>query len=232
MKSLVIERLSKNFVLHLRDKKRLQVLSDISLDASLGECIGLTGPSGSGKSTLLRTIYGNYRADSGSISILQGGIYVDIVGAGPQEIMQLRTYTIGYVSQFLNVIPRVPTRTIVANILMRQRVPKSESYDRAENMLLQLNLPPKMHGLPPRTFSGGEQQRVNIACVLVGNYDLLLLDEPTASLDSENASNVISLIQKEKKRGKTIICIFHDKEQSRKVVDKFIQMDISGGNKL
>ncbi len=200
---LKTQGLDKVFTLHLRDGIRLPVLHHVDLEVSAGECLALAGPSGAGKSTLLRALYGNYRADAGRILINHDGAWVDIAAALPRTVVQVRAKTLGYVSQFLRVVPRVPTIDIVAEAGGGDR-------DKARDLLLKLNIPRRLHALPPATFSGGEQQRVNLARGFIGGHPILLLDEPTASLDAENRDIVVAMIQDAKARGIAIVGIFHD----------------------
>ena len=170
--------LAKHFTLHLRGGVRLDVLRDVDLEVRAGECVALAGPSGAGKSTLLRALYGNYRVDGGEIRIRHEGAMVDIASAAPREVVAVRARTLGYVSQFLRVVPRVSALDIVAEAV-REASPE-EARARAAALLRRLNIPTRLHALPPATFSGGEQQRVNLARGFIGDHPVLLLDEPTA----------------------------------------------------
>jgi alpha-D-ribose 1-methylphosphonate 5-triphosphate synthase subunit PhnL len=205
-------QLDKTFTLHLQDGQALTVLRDVDLQVKTGECVALTGRSGSGKSTLMRSLYGNYRPTGGSIRIREGDDQVELVGAEPRVILRLRRATIGYVSQFLRVIPRVPTLRLVMEPLLALGVDEAAARERAETLLERLNLPRRLWSLPPATFSGGEQQRVNIARCFVVDYPILLLDEPTASLDPDNRQVVVELIQEARARAAAIVGIFHDAE--------------------
>ena len=217
-----IENLSKSFTLHNQGGAVIPVMAGAHLRVEPGECVALTGQSGAGKSTLMRMIYGNYLAASGSIRI--GG--VDVATATPREIIRLRRETLGYVSQFLRVVPRVPTRTVVAEPLLALGKPESEAHARAEELLMMLNIPKRLWSLSPTTFSGGEQQRVNIARGFAHEYPAMLLDEPTASLDARNRDVVLSLIEAAKARGAAIIGIFHDEGARNQVCDRVV--DVTG----
>ena len=210
--ALKVCRLSKSFVVHAQGGLALPVLQDVSLAVSPGECLALVGPSGAGKSTLLRSMYGNYRADSGSIRVRRGSDWIDLVGAEPRTVFELRRDTIGFVSQFLRVIPRVATVDVVAGPMLRLGAPAAEARDKAEFLLALLNIPQRLWSLPPATFSGGEQQRVNIARSLVVDYPVLLLDEPTASLDTDNRARVLELLARRRDAGAALVGIFHDAE--------------------
>jgi len=206
------EALAKGFTLHLQGGVRIPVLSDVGLELHEGECLALSGPSGAGKSTLMRSLYGNYRADSGRVLVRHRGALIDIATADPRTILAIRQETLGYVSQFLRVVPRVAALDVVAEGLIARGDTQDHARAQARTLLLRLNIPRRLHALPPATFSGGEQQRVNLARGFIGGHPVLLLDEPTASLDAENRQVVIALIQDAKRDGRAIIGIFHDAE--------------------
>ena len=192
-----VENLAKNFVLHNQGSVAIPVLAGASFSVAAGECVALVGESGAGKSTVMRILYGNYLAQGGSVSI--GG--VDITRAAPREILALRRETLGYVSQFLRVVPRVPTLEVVAEPLLALGRTEDEALARARDLLTRLRIPERLWSLSPTTFSGGEQQRVNIARGFAHSYPALLLDEPTASLDATNRETVLSLIEEAKAGG-------------------------------
>jgi alpha-D-ribose 1-methylphosphonate 5-triphosphate synthase subunit PhnL len=224
--TLKAEGLAKDFTLHLRGGVAIPVLRDTGLEVAPGECVALSGPSGAGKSTLMRLLYGNYGADAGRILVrrAEDGAVVDLVAASPREVIALRRRSIGYVSQFLRVIPRVPALDVAAEPLMARGVPHDEARACAGALLLRLNLPERLHALPPATFSGGEQQRVNLARGFVADYPLMLLDEPTASLDAANREVVIALIGEAKARGAALVGIFHDLEVRDRVADRVFEV--------
>lgn len=211
---LDVRRLGKQFTLHNRDGMVMPVIDDISFEVARGECLVLDGPSGAGKSTLLRCLYGNYLASRGEIRVrAAGGLErIDIAQATPQQIIELRRTTISYVSQFLRVIPRVAAIDIVAEPLLALGRDESAARDRAAALLARLNLPERLWHLPPATFSGGEQQRVNVARGFIAERPIMLLDEPTASLDAANRAVVIGLIREACARGAAVVGIFHDAE--------------------
>ncbi len=217
-----IENVSKNFVLHNQGGAVIPVMAGASLSVGAGECVALTGASGAGKSTLMRMIYGNYLAASGRIVV--GG--VDVARAEPREILALRRETLGYVSQFLRVVPRVPTREVVAEPLLAVGFDRDVAMARAEELLGRLNIPEGLWGLSPTTFSGGEQQRVNIARGFAHGYPAMLLDEPTASLDAANRETVLRLIEEAKARGAAIVGIFHDEAARARVCDREIDVSV------
>ncbi|MCX5513200.1 phosphonate C-P lyase system protein PhnL [Kaistia algarum] len=215
---------SKAFTLHLRDGLRIGVVDNVSFAASPGECVVLGGPSGAGKSSILKMIYGNYRCDVGRIFVRDGEEAVDVASAEPRRILKLRASVMGYVSQFLRVIPRVSTLDIVAGAAMSDGIGECEAWARAERLLTLLNVPERLWALPPATFSGGEQQRVNIARGLASERPILLLDEPTASLDAANRAVVVRLIEEKKRAGAAIIGIFHDEDVRDRVADRIVDV--------
>ena len=222
--ALKTEKLGKTFTLHLQGGVTLPVLRDLDLDVAPGECVALAGPSGAGKSTLMRCLYGNYGAEAGRILLRHRGAVLDLAAADPRRMREIRRETLGYVSQFLRVIPRVPALEIVAEPLITRGTPRDAALARAEALLARLNLPARLHHLPPATFSGGEQQRVNLARGFAPDYPVLLLDEPTASLDAANREVVIGLIAEAKLRGAAIIGIFHDAEVRDRVADRLFDV--------
>jgi alpha-D-ribose 1-methylphosphonate 5-triphosphate synthase subunit PhnL len=218
------DALTKTFILHLQGGVRIPVLSGVGLEVHRGECVVLSGPSGVGKSTLLRSLYGNYRAQSGHILVRHHGAMVDLASADPRTILAVRHETLGYVSQFLRVVPRVPALDVVAEVLIGRAVTPIEARRIATDLLLRLNIPRRLHSLPPATFSGGEQQRVNLARGFIGNHPVLLLDEPTASLDAQNSAAVVSMINEAKARGIAIIAICHDPEVREAIADRLFEL--------
>ncbi|KPP84399.1 MAG: phosphonate C-P lyase system protein PhnL [Rhodobacteraceae bacterium HLUCCO07] len=216
-----IENVSKSFTLHNQGGAVIPVMEGASLTVAPGECVALTGDSGAGKSTLMRMIHGNYLTASGRILVGE----TDVARAEPREILALRRDTLGYVSQFLRVVPRVPTRDVVAEPLLAVGTDRATAQARAEALLTRLNIPQTLWSLSPTTFSGGEQQRVNIARGFAHDFPAMLLDEPTASLDATNRETVLRLIEEAKARGAAIIGIFHDAEARARVADR--EIDVS-----
>lgn len=209
---LDVNGLAKTFTLHLKGGVTLPVFADAEFTVGRGQCLVLDGPSGSGKSSLLRCVYGNYRPQHGIIRVRHDGGWVDLVGAEPRTILGVRQRTMGFVSQFLRVIPRISALDLVSEPLLARGVAPAEADERARALLARLNLPQALWSLPPATFSGGEQQRINIARSFIADYDILLLDEPTASLDAANRRVVIGLIHAALARGAALLGIFHDTE--------------------
>ena len=217
---ITIENLCKSFTLHNQNGAVIPVMAGANLAVARGECVGLIGASGAGKSTLMRMVWGNYLAASGSIWVGD----LDVVTASPRQIIALRRSTLGYVSQFLRVVPRVPTLDVVAEPLLLLGVPADIARARAAELLARLNIPQRLWELSPTTFSGGEQQRVNIARGFAHPFPALLLDEPTASLDAANREVVLTLIQEAKARGAAILGIFHDEAARDRVCDRLIDV--------
>ncbi|MEM6897158.1 MAG: phosphonate C-P lyase system protein PhnL [Pseudomonadota bacterium] len=217
-----VSNVSKNFTLHNQGSAVIPVIAGAELNVASGECVALTGASGAGKSTLMRMIYGNYLAAAGQILVGD----VDVASAEPREILALRKDTLGYVSQFLRVVPRVPTIDVVAEPLLLTGHSREEARARAEALLARLNIPERLWSLSPTTFSGGEQQRVNIARGFAYDYPALLLDEPTASLDAANRDTVLALIEEAKSRGAAILGIFHDIAARQQVCDREVDVSV------
>ena len=217
-----IAGVGKRFVLHNQGGVALPVMEGAALRVQGGECVALTGASGAGKSTLMRMIWGNYRCDTGSIRVAG----VELCRAEPRAVLELRRGTLGYVSQFLRVIPRVPTLRIVAEPLLAQGMQEEAALARAQALLTRLNIPAPLWSLSPTTFSGGEQQRVNIARGFIQDWPVMLLDEPTASLDAANRAVVLELILQAKARGAAILGIFHDADARAAVCDR--EVDVTG----
>ncbi|NIF33561.1 phosphonate C-P lyase system protein PhnL [Enterobacter sp. Cy-643] len=224
MTRIRVENLSKTFVLHHQHGIRLPVLANASLEVKSGECVVLHGHSGSGKSTLLRSLYANYLPDEGHIWVKHNDEWIDIVQAPAREVLAVRRQTIGWVSQFLRVIPRISALEVVMQPLLDLGVPREECEKKAASLLTRLNVPERLWHLAPSTFSGGEQQRVNIARGFIVDYPILLLDEPTASLDAKNSAAVVALIQEAKARGAAIVGIFHDEAVREQVADRLHTM--------
>ncbi|HUB46807.1 MAG TPA: phosphonate C-P lyase system protein PhnL [Acetobacteraceae bacterium] len=221
---LSTENLAKGFTLHLRGGVHIPVLSGVDLLVHAGECVVLSGPSGAGKSTLMRSLYGNYRTQGGRILIRHHGEMVDIASADPRTILAVRRETLGYVSQFLRVVPRVSALDVVAEVLIARGAAIDEARRRATELLLRLNIPRRLHTIPPATFSGGEQQRVNLARGLIADYPVVLLDEPTASLDAENRAVVVAMVREAKARGTAIVAICHDAEVRDAIADQLFPL--------
>jgi alpha-D-ribose 1-methylphosphonate 5-triphosphate synthase subunit PhnL len=221
------EDVRKTFTLHGQGGIGIEALAGVSLDVERGECVVLVGPSGAGKSTFLRCLYGNYLASGGSIAIRDDATpaqHLEITAAEPHDVLRLRRNVVGYVSQFLRVIPRVSALDIVAAPLVSRGVDEEEARAQAAALLARLNVPQRLWPLAPATFSGGEQQRVNIARGLIAQHRVLLLDEPTASLDAENRAVVAQLIVEARERGAAIVGVFHDEDTRERVATRVLAL--------
>ncbi|MCX8279436.1 phosphonate C-P lyase system protein PhnL [Phyllobacterium sp. 0TCS1.6C] len=221
---LVVSDVAKSFTMHLQGGLLLPVVENVSFSIRAGECAVLGGPSGAGKSSILKMIYGNYAVDKGQIIAPSGGRLIDLAQADPRTMLSIRRDLIGYVSQFLRTVPRVAAIDVVAEPLVGRGIDRAVARDRAAGLLGQLNLPERLWTLAPATFSGGEQQRVNIARGFITDHPILLLDEPTASLDAANRSVVISMIRNKKQDGVAMLGIFHDEDVREAVADRIIDV--------
>lgn len=221
---LVVSEVFKSFTMHLRDGIKLPVVNDVSFSVASGECVVLGGPSGIGKSSILKMLYGNYAVDAGQILISHRDRIVDIASADPRTTIDVRRHTLGYVSQFLRTVPRVAALDVVAEPLVARGIQAPEAKEKASDLLARLNLPRELWSLPPATFSGGEQQRVNIARGFITSHSILLLDEPTASLDAVNRRVVVDMIAEKKREGVALLGIFHDEEVREAVADRILDV--------
>jgi alpha-D-ribose 1-methylphosphonate 5-triphosphate synthase subunit PhnL len=226
---LQMNQVSKRFTLHHQHGAQLQVLNNVNMSVDVGECVVLDGPSGMGKSTLIKLIYANYRATKGQIEVRQAdGSVLELTQASPRELVRMRRDTVGYVSQFLRVIPRVSALDVVAEALIDDAADQADAIEVARESarvwLTRLRIPERLWPLPPATFSGGEQQRINIARNMIKPRPILLLDEPTASLDSANTQTVIELIQEAVARGTAVVGIFHDAHVGQAVATRRIDV--------
>jgi alpha-D-ribose 1-methylphosphonate 5-triphosphate synthase subunit PhnL len=225
MATLELVGVTKTFTMHLQGGLRLPVLRGVSFSVEPGQCVALIGPSGTGKSSILKLIYGNYRCDQGQILIRQDNIVIDIASAPPRQIMRVRQRALGHVTQFLRAVPRVSALDIVAEPLVMKLLPRETALVRAAAMLRRFNVPERLWGLPPATFSGGEQQRINLARGLLPEHPVLLLDEPTASLDAKNRAIVVDIIRERKQQGAAIVAIVHDDDVRNAIAD--IAVDVA-----
>ena len=217
---LEIQNLSKKFYLH-EQERQIKSCQNINFAVEKGGFIGIVGTSGAGKSTVLRCIYRTYLATSGSVwydSLAFGKI--DLVKAKEREIIQLRKAEIGYVSQFLSILPRTSARNYVINGAQEAGFSYAEASQKAEEMLRYFKLGENLWDLYPNTFSGGEKLRLNLAHAMVKAPRLLLLDEPTASLDNNTKILVKELLMKMKAEGTSMVGIFHDLEFMDGLCDK------------
>ncbi len=210
MDVLKVTNIGKEFTLHAQGGQRIPVIAGVSFDLAAGEALALAGPSGVGKSTVLRMLYGNYACATGQILVRDDEDWLDLAGAEARAVLKMRRNTMGYISQFLRVIPRVACLDVVAEPLRLRGVARDEAHDRAGHLLQRLAIPEALWGLSPVTFSGGEQQRVNVARGFAAAYPILLLDEPTASLDARNRETVMEMIVEARQAGTALVGIFHD----------------------
>jgi alpha-D-ribose 1-methylphosphonate 5-triphosphate synthase subunit PhnL len=222
-----ITNAEKTFTMHLQGGVELPVVRGVSFHVEPGECVVLSGPSGAGKSSILKMMFGNYRCDGGRIGIRHQGAMMDLAKAEPRQVLSVRRATIGYVSQFLRAVPRVATIDVVAEPLIANGVARPEAREKAGALLHRLNIPERLWALPPSTFSGGEQQRVNIARGFISDLPILLLDEPTASLDAANRAVVVELIDQKKRQGVAMVAIVHDDEIRHLIADRIVDVKTS-----
>jgi alpha-D-ribose 1-methylphosphonate 5-triphosphate synthase subunit PhnL len=219
-----ITNAKKTFTMHLQGGIELPVVHGVSFDVKPRECVVLSGPSGAGKSSILKMIFGNYRCDGGRIGIRHQGSVIDLATAEPRQVLSVRRSTIGYVSQFLRAVPRVATVDVVAEPLIANGIARAEAREKAGALLRHLNIPERLWALPPSTFSGGEQQRVNIARGFISDLPILLLDEPTASLDAANRAVAVELVAKKKREGVAMVAIVHDDEIRHLIADRIVDV--------
>lgn len=223
-----VRNLKKSFTLHTQGGIQLMVLDGINLEVQTGECVVLVGSSGTGKSTFLRSLYANYKVEGGGVLMRHDGKWVNMADAEPRKVLEVRKWTLGYVSQFLRVVPRVPALEVVMEKLLAVGLSQEEARERSQQILIRLGIPERLWSLSPTTFSGGEQQRINLARGFVYPYPVLLLDEPTAALDAKNRKVVVSLIQEAKEQGAAIIGTFHDDKVRAAVATGILEMPGNG----
>ncbi len=225
MEKIKVQNLHKEFTVHTRGGLKINGYHDISFELNKGEFLSLYGPSGLGKSSVLKALYRTYTTTSGEILFnYEDGTSLDIAKANESEILNLRKEHLGYVSQFLQVLPRISAVDIVAQPLIEKGESEERSKTKAKEMLSFLNIKEELFDISPLTFSGGEQQRVNIAKGIIAPKSVLLLDEPTASLDKNNTNKVIDKLLEIKKDGVTMIGIFHDMDCMKRISDKIYDM--------
>lgn len=218
---LSVENLEKRFVSHILNGKEIVGFNPVSFRVPAGRALGLSGGSGTGKSSVLKCIYRTYSATSGAILYESEALgRVDLTGLHENEVLGLRRGEIGYVTQFLSVLPRVPAVDIVAEPLVNDGVPRDKARSEARRLLTRLRIDARLHDAFPCTFSGGEKQRLNLARSVIRTSRLMLLDEPTASLDPESMRVVLDILTEMKARGTTMIAIFHDRSIMDALMDK------------
>jgi alpha-D-ribose 1-methylphosphonate 5-triphosphate synthase subunit PhnL len=219
------EALSKTFLMHVRGGARIDAFHDVSFSVAPGEFLGVSGPSGSGKSSLLKCLYRTYLPSTGAIWYTDSGAETRNLAVEDEHvILRLRRLEIGYISQFFPVIPRVSALDTIANSMVARGLPRAESEDRARDLLARLSIPRPLWDMFPSTFSGGEKQRINIIHAVIAQPRLLLLDEPTASLDAASAHEAVALILELKKQGTAMIGVFHDTVLLARLSDSMVEM--------
>jgi alpha-D-ribose 1-methylphosphonate 5-triphosphate synthase subunit PhnL len=222
---LTVDGLSKNFILHMLGGEVLYGCDNINFSLKAGEFMGIAGPSGAGKSTIIKCIYRTYIPSAGQIIYrTKEGEEVNLASACERKVLQLRHSEFSYVSQFLKVIPRVSCVNILTEELQQRGWSLEKARKQACEFLEMMNIAPELWDAFPSTFSGGEQQRINLARALITEPRLLLLDEPTASLDSETKKIVVQALMVLKQKGTSIIGIFHDLESMNRLVDRVFTM--------
>jgi alpha-D-ribose 1-methylphosphonate 5-triphosphate synthase subunit PhnL len=222
---ITVKHLTKKFELRLDHEMNVNPFEDLSFQVSKGQFMGIAGPSGIGKSTILKCIYRTYLPTSGEI-LYDSAKYgtIDLVTASEREMFHLRKEEISYVSQFLRVIPRVSAVDVVAERLLPAGVSLQDARAQAEKMLERLNIPRKLYQGFPATFSGGEQQRINLARAFIVRPRMMILDEPTASLDKLTKASVVEILQEMKAHGTTMMGVFHDWDVMEQVSDQILDL--------
>lgn len=222
---LTINELQKTFTIH-HLQNTFTALNNISLHVKEGGFLGIVGKSGSGKSTILKSIYRTYEPQGGKILFHSEAFgMIDLLKASPRQIVYLRKHEIGYVSQFLNVMPRTTALELVTQSLLDIGIKRHNAVTRAKEALTHFDLDETLWNSYPNNFSGGEKLRLNIACAIVKQPRLLLLDEPTASLDETSKIKVKESIEKLKAQGTTLVGIFHDLEFMEGLCDEVFTME-------
>jgi len=228
---LTLENLTKHFYLHAYQEKVIRGFENVSFVLDAGQSLGLSGPSGSGKSSILKCIYRTYLPSNGSIGFCSKRYGTVDFSHLPERIMHsIRTEEIGYVSQFLRVIPRVSAIDVVSEPLVCRGVSRTTAKRKASLLLERLLIPANLHDAYPSTFSGGEQQRINVARAVIWRPKLLLLDEPTASLDALSVSVVMDILIELKREGVAMIGVFHDETLMSTLVDRVYKINKRGLN--
>lgn len=226
-KILEVRHVSKHFQLHIQNDKRIAALEDVSFDLARGEILGLTGKSGSGKSSLMKCVYRTYLVNAGEILLhTAAGPVLDLASATEHEVLAIRRREMFYCSQFLSVIPRVPAVDVVAESLIRRGGDAATARATATDLLNRLGLPRELWDAFPATFSGGEQQRVNIARAIIAAPRFLLVDEPTASLDARTKDVVIDLVLALKAQGTSVLLITHDQHTLDRMADRRLHLEL------
>ena len=223
---LAIEGLGKSFTIHQLDK-RIKACEGIDIRVAPGQFIGITGRSGSGKSTILKLIYRSYLPEAGRALYLSDRFgLIDLFLASDRQMLYLRRREIGYVSQFLNLVPRTTARESIEHAALEVGMDSGRAREESERMLRHFELGEELWDSYASTFSGGEKLRLNVARAMVKHPRLLLLDEPTASLDELSKARVRELIQRLKAEGTTMLGIFHDLKFMDGLCDREYSMNL------
>lgn len=221
---LKIDGLSKQFQLH-EQNKLIPSCAQVQLDVFAGELTALIGPTGAGKSSVLKAIYRTYIPCSGRILYRDAnGTVTDLAQASEHRMLALRKLDLGFVTQFLHCLPRKSAVEVVAEPLVMRGASREVAAERARELLALLNVPERLWAVPPATFSGGEKQRVNLARGLIARPRLLLLDEPTASLDPATTDRVVELLKAIKAEGVAMLAIFHHPELVDRLADRVVTL--------
>lgn len=216
---LEVKNLSKAFTTHHLDRT-IRPVEDVSFDVKEGDFLGIVGRSGSGKSTIIKCIYRTYLTSQGSIYYRSRALgETNLSSLDDRSMIHLRQSEIGYVSQFLDIMPRTTSLELVINSLLEAGADNSQAEERARETLSHFDISEDLWDSYPNTFSGGEKLRLNISTAIVKEPRLLLLDEPTASLDEASKVKVRQAIEKLKGSGTTMVGIFHDLEFMEGLVD-------------
>ncbi|TWF59221.1 phosphonate C-P lyase system protein PhnL [Neorhizobium alkalisoli] len=220
---LRVEGLSKQFEMH-HLRRTLYAFEDLNFELGEGEFILLKGENGAGKSTLLRTLYRSYRPRAGHAFYHTKEGVIDLAAAADVDIAVLRRREIGFVTQFLNARPRVAAEEVVAEPLRLAGTPHAEALVEARRWLAAFGVKKQLWPAYPSTFSGGEQQKVNLARALILPQRLLLLDEPTASLDHTARKALVDRLTELKASGVAMIGVFHHPEDVAGLIDREIHL--------
>lgn len=220
---LDVQNLSKGFeICHLGET--FGAFEDVSFSLLAGEFVLLKGPNGAGKSSLLRTLYRSYRARTGRILFKSRKGQIDLARAADIDIAALRRDEIGFVTQFLTTRPRISAEALVAEPLRIAGEDAQMALLKARGALADFGLRENLWRAYPTTFSGGEQQKVNLARALILPRRLLLLDEPTASLDVGARAALVRRLEALKSEGVAIVGVFHHPADVEQLIDRVIEL--------
>jgi len=219
---LDIDAVSKTFEMHVLDGKTVPGLADVSFSVNEGEFVAIVGESGSGKSSLLKCIHRTYEPTNGTIRFRTENGEIDLANCSDRDVLAVRGSELGYASQFLDEIPRVPAVDVVARPMWEQGTDREAARERARELLAALSLPADLFDAYPATFSGGERQRVNFARAIGPQPRLLLLDEPTSALDPETRASALELLDSYLPTSTTMIGVFHNYEVVQRIADRVV----------